>query len=74
MEALQVLKCIYRRDLLFREEPSTKLEIDEDFEEVQQHTIEVDTERLGWDSLVEDLADNEGFIDHDKDTIYDQYL
>ena len=28
VEALQFLKCIYRRDLLFREEPSTELEVE----------------------------------------------
>jgi len=68
IEALQVLKCMYHRDLLFREEPSTALEVDDDCEEVQQD----DTGKSGWDSLIDDLADDEGFMDHEEDDIFVQ--
>jgi hypothetical protein len=35
IEALQFLKCIYRRELLFREEPSTALEVEE-YDDLQE--------------------------------------
>jgi hAT family C-terminal dimerisation region len=70
VEALQFLKCTYRRDLLFREEPSTQFEGDEsgDLEEV----VEDNTDKAGWDGMVEDLVDDEGFVDHDEDDVFVQ--
>jgi hypothetical protein len=57
---------------LFREEPSTELEVDvEDCEQVQ-HAIEGDAGKVGWDILVDDLSDDEGFVDHDEDDVFVQ--
>jgi hypothetical protein len=72
VEALQFLKCIYRRDLLFREEPSTELEVELDEYEDSQNAVEGDAGKMGWDALIADLADDEGFVDHDDDDIYVQ--
>jgi hAT family C-terminal dimerisation region len=68
VEALQFLKCIYRCDLLFREElePSTELEVDVDeYDDLHCNTVEGDAGKVGWDALISDLIDDEGFVDHD---------
>ena len=70
VEALQFLKCIYCRDLLFREEPSTELEVELDEYEDGQNAVQGDAG--GWDELIADLADHEGFVDHDDDDVYVQ--
>lgn len=71
VEALQFLKCTYRHDLLFREEPSTQFEMDE-FGDVQVKEVAEDDglgEKAGWDKMVVDLVDDlpEGFTDDDED-------
>ena len=70
MEALQFLKCTYHHDLLFCEEPSTQFEGDEsgDLEEV----VEDNPDKAGWDGMVEDLVDDEGFVAHDEDDVFVQ--
>ncbi|KAI9436377.1 hypothetical protein F5148DRAFT_1357372 [Russula earlei] len=70
VEALQFLKCTYCRDLLFHEEPSTQFEVDEsgDVEEV----VEDNTDEASWEGMVEDLVDDEGFVDHDEDDVFVQ--
>ena len=63
VEALQSLKCLYRHDLLFREEPSTDLEVgiadnlDWDVNAVEDDAGEAVTD--SWDSLVDDLPGDE---------------
>ncbi|KAF8219437.1 hypothetical protein L208DRAFT_1340019 [Tricholoma matsutake] len=69
VEALQFLKCIYRRDLLFHEEPSTELEVELD---EYEDGVQGDAEKVGWDELISDLADDKGFVDHDDDDVYVQ--
>jgi hAT family C-terminal dimerisation region len=72
IEALQFLKCMYRRELLFREEPSTVLEVEE-YDDLQGAGDSLhDAEQVGWDGLVDDLADDEGYVDHDEDDIFVQ--
>ena len=67
VEALQFLKCIYRRDLLFCEEPSTELELDiGEYEDILP-AVEGDDAKEGWDGLINDLGDDEGFVDDDDD-------
>jgi hypothetical protein len=71
IEALQSLKCIYHRELLFREEPSTALEVEEYDEVLEASNLHNITEQVGWDGLVEDLVDDEGLLDsHDEDNIF----
>jgi hAT family C-terminal dimerisation region len=73
IEALQFLKCMYRRELLFREEPSTVLEVEEydDPQGAGDGNLH-DAEQVGWDGLVDDLADDEGFVDRDEDDVFVQ--
>jgi len=68
VEALQFLKCTYHCDLLFREEPSTQFEADEsgDVEEV----VEDNTDKAGWDGMVEDF--DESFVDYNEDDVFVQ--
>jgi hypothetical protein len=51
------------------EEPITALEVKEydDLQGVNIHNTE-----QGWDGLVEDLADDKGFIDQDEDGVFAQ--
>lgn len=69
VEALQFLKCLYHHDLLFREEASTQFEVEE-LEDPD--TEDIMAENKGWDRMVEDLADDEGFIDRDGDEVFVQ--
>jgi hAT family C-terminal dimerisation region len=75
VEALQFLKCTYHRDLLFREEPSTQFEVDEsglgDVEDFVENGLG-ETRKAGWDTMVEDLVDDEDFVDHDEDDVFMQ--
>ncbi|KAF8641317.1 hypothetical protein AX14_009957 [Amanita brunnescens Koide BX004] len=51
VEALQCLKCLIKRDLLFRDadDPSVGAEIVDE------------QDGLGWDGLIDDLDDDEGY-------------
>ena len=69
VKALQFLKCIYHCDLLIHEEPSTELEVELD---EYEDSVQGDAEKVGWDELISDLADDEGFVDHDNDNVYVQ--
>ena len=69
VEALQFLKCLYHHDLLFREEASTLFEVEESGD---PDTEDIMAENEGWDRMVEDLADDEGFIDRDEDDVFVQ--
>jgi hypothetical protein len=55
VEALQCLKCIIKRDLLFRDtdDPSVATEV------MGERQLDVQ-DGLGWDALVDDLEDDEG--------------
>jgi hypothetical protein len=74
VEALQFLKCTYHHDLLFREEPSTQFEVDE-FGDVKEVVEDNGLgENSGLDGIVEDLVDDEGFVDHDEDDVFVQEI
>jgi len=71
------MKYIYCQDLLFCEEPSTALEAEESCEDIGG-TVEggdghgeAGGER-GWDNLLGDLEDDEGFQDIDSDSVFVQ--
>ena len=66
---------MYHHELLFREEPSTVLKVEEydDLQGASDSNLH-DAEQVGWDGLVDDLADDEGFVDHDEDDIFVQQL
>ena len=34
--------------------------------------VEDNTDKAGWDGMVEDLVDDEGFVDHDEDDVFVQ--
>ena len=69
VKALQFLKCIYCCDLLFCEEPSTELEVELD---EYEGNVQGNAEKVGWNELISDLVDDEGFVDHDDDNVYVQ--
>ena len=67
MEALQFLK--YHHELLFWEEPSTVLEVEE-YNNLQGAGDSLhDAEQVGWDGLI---ADDEGYVNPDEDDIFVQ--
>ena len=70
IEALQFLKCMYRRELLFQEEPSTVLEVEgyDDLQGAGDSDLH-DAEQVGWDGLI---ADDEGYVNPDEDDIFVQ--
>jgi hypothetical protein len=70
VEALQFLKCLHRRELIHREEPSTISELQT--ETVAQKCVEGSGEPVGWDDIVEDLEDNESFQDFDDEEVFVQ--
>lgn len=81
VEALQFLKCLYRHDLLFREEPSTDIEVG--MEDMLDTSIvegdhNHDTSEAGtldsWDSLIDNLPGDEGYVDHDDDDVFVQEI
>jgi hypothetical protein len=57
---------MYCHHLLFREEPSIELELEGECDDTQT-AVEGDDEKEGWDRLVNDLGDDEGFVDEDND-------
>jgi hypothetical protein len=59
VEALQFLKCSYHHNLLFREEVSTQQKVEELNNQGIDDLVDKD-EKLGWDNIIEDIADNEG--------------
>lgn len=64
VEALQALKCMIHKDLLFREEPSASAELDEldsDSEDADGKPPDEADDEVGWDDCVLDL-------DPDSDT------
>ena len=70
VEALQFLKYLYHHDLLFCEEASTQSEVEES--DHPEATAENDLE--GWDRIVEDLDDDEGFMDYDGEDVFVQQV
>ena len=62
VKALQCLKCLIKRDLLFQDtdDPSVAAEIIGERQPEQDHDS-------GWDDLVEDLEDDKGYeVDNDE--------
>lgn len=76
IEALQFMKCIYRPELLFREEPSTAFETEESFESTGDAVKGEGGagKENGWDDFVGDLQDDEGFHDIDGDDVFVQAI
>ena len=72
MEALQFLKCLYHHDLLFREEASTQFEMEES--DQPRAVAENVGDLEGWDRIVEDLDDDEGFMDYDGEDVFVQQV
>ena len=70
MELLQFLKCLYHHDLLFCEEAGTQFEMEESDQPRAMAENIGDLE--GWDRIVEDLDDDEGFMDHNGEEIFIQ--
>jgi hypothetical protein len=73
VEALQFLKCLHRRELIYQEEPSMMSE--SQMEMPVQEWVEGGEgsgEREGWDDMVGDLEDNEGFQDFDDEDVFVQ--
>ena len=77
VEALQFMKCIYHRELLFHEEPSTAFEAEESFGNTGGAVEEaggVGGEKC-WDELLGDLEDDESFQDvDDSDDVFVQTI
>jgi len=72
VEALQFLKCLHHRELIYREEPSMISESQMETE-AQEHVEESgDSEPRCWDDLVEDLEDNDGFQGFDEEEVFGQ--
>jgi len=77
VKALQFMKCLYCQELLFREEPSTTFKGEEEEFEVIGDVAwgeEGAEGEKGWDGLVGDLQDNEGFQDFDADDVFIQTI
>jgi len=77
VKALQFIKCLYRQELLFREEPSTAFEGEEELFEVIGDAArgeEGAEGEKGWDGLVGDLQDNKGFQGFDADDVFVQTI
>ena len=73
VEALQFLKCTYHNDLLFREEASTQFEVEELEDYGVKDSVVIEKgEKESWDGMVNDLADDEGFLDDNEDIVYIQ--
>jgi len=70
VEALQFLKCLHRRELIYREEPSTITESAP--ETAAQEHVEGSGEPESWDGLVRGLEDYEGFQDFDDEDVFVQ--
>ena len=77
VEALQFLKCLYRRDLLFREESSTELEVGIEREDLQNSDHNAGARNpggAGWDLLITDLTGDEDYADHDDEEVFVQEI
>ena len=75
IEALQFIKCIYCRELLFHEELSTTLEAEKSFEGTGDAVREGGgAEEKGWDDFVGDLQDDGDFQGVDSDDIFVQAI
>ena len=74
VEALQFLKCWFRRDLIFREEPSVTNEKKQEMDG-NPGTGPKDNEESGWDSkLLDDDEDEDMDVEPDGDDDDDVYL
>jgi hypothetical protein len=72
VEALQCLKCMFKRGLLFHEDPSIMTELEDDLDSPQKADGGTGEP---WDALVEDLdAEDEGRDSGDDDEIFVQML
>jgi hypothetical protein len=71
VEALQFLKCAYHHNLIFHEEMTANLELEEMEDDIEGEEVNREEER-GWDDLVEDLPIDKGFDDDDGNEIYVQ--
>jgi len=70
------MKCIYCQELLFHEEPSITFEAKELSEgagDSARGDRDGGTEK-GWDNLIGDLQDNEGFWGIDGDNVFVQTI
>ena len=56
---------------MFHEEPSTNLELEVDWL-AEWHSNGNAGMIAGWDTMIDDLSDDEQFIDYDDDDIYVQ--
>lgn len=63
VEALQCLKCLIKCNILFRDydDPSVATEVGEAQPGVQDSDV-----ALEWDALVDDLEDDEGYVDDNE--------
>ena len=68
VEALQFLKCAYRHDLIFQEEPSTYSE--PEVRVASKDHTEGDADGGGWDALVEDLEEDKGYQDFEDEDVF----
>ena len=75
VEALQFMKCVYRRELLFCEAPSSVLEAEESFEGTGDAVREEGgAGEKGWDDFVGDLQDDGEFQGVDSDDVFVQAI
>jgi hypothetical protein len=71
VESLQFLKCLYRRDLIFREEPSVASE--PQIDAAHEASVEgVEGVAQGWDALIGDVQKDEGYQDFDDEEVFVQ--
>jgi len=63
VEALQYLKCAIRQDLLFREDPSSTVEVEME----DGGSAEGKNDSAGWDEMVDDLQGDDGEYNGDED-------
>jgi hypothetical protein len=74
IEALQFLKCVFRRDLLFREEPSTEYELEESNDRAAGGKLG-DSGAKEYEDLEDaDPPEDEGPEDYDEDEVFVQQL
>jgi hypothetical protein len=71
IEALQFLKCLYHCELIFQEESSIASEMG--METATQDHVEGSLES-GWDDLVGDLQEDEGFQDFGNEDVLIQSI
>ena len=74
IEALQFLKCVFRRDLLFREEPSTEYKLEELNDRVAGGKLG-DSGAKEYENLEDaDPLEDKGPEDYDEDKVFVQQL